>query len=410
MAQPGVAELMSELYFDESAARSVLIQIGMKPNLIIPFTTADAFWGQMVFQLDQGLGIADGIAALLAITATRYPGSKTAQALHVKYSGQPPPVTTPESRIGPEGPCPTLMLVGVDLPDEFLETIRAQLGSDAGRPAVRLQAAVRGADLGSWRQRGAVAAADPGDDADARPGSQHPGDLREIQIPAIPVHQPDCVRPRHDPYLLQSVPATMTPSDIAAAIVAETRAMSDRSNGPISTVIDAETDDRPGARSTRRRRSTRTRSKTRASCGSGTKAVAGSISPELRMEAAAANARPDPAVRATATRSSRSPGYDNEDLPNKLTFELNGPGLAPPEDLDDLPDRYRKPRPRGLQGAAMGAAQPGADWISPLHDASDVDVPSGGAVRRLGDPRYSTRTSGGNRNPVSGRGWCVLAR
>lgn len=66
-----VAALMADLYFDENMAKSVLLQIGMRPNLIPSFTDANGFWSQMVFQLTQGLGIADGIPALLGVTAKR---------------------------------------------------------------------------------------------------------------------------------------------------------------------------------------------------------------------------------------------------------------------------------------------------------------------------------------------------
>ena len=39
MKHPDVARLMAELYFDEAAARSVLLQIGFPPNMLPPFST-----------------------------------------------------------------------------------------------------------------------------------------------------------------------------------------------------------------------------------------------------------------------------------------------------------------------------------------------------------------------------------
>lgn len=330
-----VAALMAELHFDEAAAKSVLIQIGMPPHLIAPFTSPVAFWTQTVFQLGQGLGIANGIAALLTATAKSYPGNDTVQALDAKYSGKPPPVTTPDSRITSEGPCPTLMLVGADLPDEFLETIREQLGSDA-------------ADLlYVSKQQCAVQIPDPGDGA-----AQLQQQIQEVMQTYAPGEKIQVIYEKYKfrpylfsnltvfgpdttPYLLQSVPATLTPGDIAAAVVAETRAMSDRRDGPISTVIDAETDagpERLDPEKTLHENKVKDKGKLRV----GTKAVAGNISPELRMEA---QLRMRAQIRRYAY--SHSPdfqiaGYDNEDLPNKLTFELTGPGLAPPEDLDDF--------------------------------------------------------------------------
>jgi hypothetical protein len=140
--------------------------------------------------------------------------------------------------------------------------------------------------------------------------------------------------PDRTPYLLQSVPATMTPGDIAAAIVQETRAMTDRQGGTVSTVIDAVTEDgteRLDPDKTLHENKVKDKGKLRV----GTKAVAGSVSPQLRMEAQLrmraqirryAYGHPDFSIAS----------YDNEDLPNRLTFELDGPGLAPPEDLDEF--------------------------------------------------------------------------
>src|SRR5262249_32615026 len=64
----------------------------------------------------------------------------------------------------------------------------------------------------------------------------------------------------------------------------------------------------------------------------GKKAVAGNISPELRLEA---QLRMRAQIRrfALSHPSFQIVDYDNEDLPNRISLELDGPGLAPPENL-----------------------------------------------------------------------------
>jgi ubiquitin-protein ligase len=140
--------------------------------------------------------------------------------------------------------------------------------------------------------------------------------------------------PDTTPYLLQSVPATLTPRDIAAAIVQETRAMNDGRGGRVSTVIDAETDEGP-ERLDPDRSLHENKVQDQGKLRVGTKVVAGSISPELRMEA---QLRTRAQIRRYALNhpAFSIADYDNEDLPNRLTFELEGPGLAPPEDIDDF--------------------------------------------------------------------------
>src|SRR5262249_25158283 len=132
--------------------------------------------------------------------------------------------------------------------------------------------------------------------------------------------------PDTTPYLLQSVPSTMTPADIAAAIVAQIPAMSGREDATISTVIDVETDagsERLNPELTLHENKVKDKGKLRV----GTKAVAGGgmISPELRMEA---QLRMRAQIRRyeLGHRDFEIVGYDNEDLPNKITFELAGPG------------------------------------------------------------------------------------
>jgi len=334
MKHPEVAKLMTELYFDESAARSALIQVGLPAHLIPKFNDPGSFWTTVILQFEQGLWLEDGIGALIAATAESYKGNRAVQALHAKWSGVPPEVTTPGKPITSEGPCPTLMLVGADLAEEFLEVIRGQLGTSA-------------ADLlYVSKQQCAVAIPDPG--ASAASLQQQIQEIMQTYAAGaklqviyekykfrpylysdLTVFGPDTT-----PYLLQSVPATMTPRDIAAAIVQETRAMNDRHGGTVSTVIDAETENGPerlDPEKTLHENLVQDKGKLRV----GTKAIAGSISPEMRMEAQLR-------MRAQIRRYDYSHpafeivDYDNEDLPNRITFEFEGPGLAPPEDLDDF--------------------------------------------------------------------------
>jgi hypothetical protein len=129
MKHPDVARLMASLYFDEPQARSVLIQSGFPHTMLPPFTHASAFWTTVVLNLEQGLGPDGTMAALIATTAGYHPGNPDVQAMHAKWSGATQ-VTTPSSSITSEGPCSTLTLIGADLPDQFLDVIRAQLSSD----------------------------------------------------------------------------------------------------------------------------------------------------------------------------------------------------------------------------------------------------------------------------------------
>lgn len=333
MKHPEVATLMAQLYFSVDSARSVLIRSGFPAHLLPQFTDPDAFWSTVVLQMEQGMGPADVIHNLIANTAKTYEGNPEAQALLAQWNGATPQPAAAKP-ISPDGPCPTLTLVGADLPDEFLEVIRQQLGSD--EPDL----------LYVSKQQCAVAIPDPGKNA-ARlqhqiqeliqtyaPGARlqvvyerYP--FRPYLLSALTVFGPDTT-----PYLLQSVPATSTPRDIAAAIVAETRAMNERVGGPVSTVIDAETDDGPerlDPDKTLHENKVKDKGKLRV----GTKAVAGNISPELRMEA---QLRMRAQIRryAFGHPDFEIVGYDNEDLPNRITFELDGPGLAPPENLDDF--------------------------------------------------------------------------
>lgn len=335
MKHPEVAKLMAQLHFTEAAARAVLLQVGFPAHLLPTFNDgATAFWSTVVQQMELGLGEADSIPQLIADSASTFRGNPDAQAMHAKWSGAEPEVSVPSKGVTSEGPCSTLTLIGADLADEFLQVIREQLGSNT-------------ADLlYVSKQQCSVSIPDPGENA-ARlqqqvqdliqtfaPGQNIQVSYEKYQFRPYLYSNLTVFGPDTTPYLLQSVPATMTPSDIAAAIVAETRAMNDRQGGPVSTVIDAETESGPerlDPEKTLHENNIKDKGKLRI----GTKAVAGNISPELRMEA---QLRMRAQIRRFALGHSTFDivDYDNEDLPNRLTFELDGPGLAPPKDLADF--------------------------------------------------------------------------
>lgn len=335
MKHPEVATLMAELFFEEPQAKAILIRSGFPPGMLPQFTNADAFWASAVLLMERGAGEADLLSVLLADAARMLPGNADLRALHAKLTGAVPRVTTPGTAITAEGPCHTLTLIGVDLPDEFIAVIREQFGSDVAADLLYVS-----------RQQCSVAIPDPG--ANAASLQQQIQELMQTHAPGAPIQviyekyqfRPYLLSnltvfgPDTTPYSLQSVPSTVTPRDIAAAIVAETRAMTDRSGGPVSTVIDLETEagsDRLDPEKTLHENKVQDKGKLRV----GTRAVAGNISPEQRMEA---QLRMRAQIRRFAYNhpSFAITDADNEDLPNRLTFELEGPGLAPPPDLAEF--------------------------------------------------------------------------
>ena len=238
-----VASLMAMLYFDEAAAMSVLTEIGFPVHLIPPFRSAAEFWRQVIRDLYNGV-ILDGIPALTAATASRYPGNAEIKAMYAKWSDQPPTVTTSAGGSSPGESYPTLTLVGADLPDAFLRVIRDQIGSDE-------------ADLlYISKQQCAVQIPDPGDGDNAARLQEQVQEIMQAYAPgaglqvkyekykfrpslysSLTVFGPDT-----SPFLLQSVPNTMTPADITAAVVGESRVLAGSRSGTVSTVIDVETD------------------------------------------------------------------------------------------------------------------------------------------------------------------------
>jgi Effector-associated domain 1 len=332
---PKVAELMAQLYFGEPAAQTALMEIGFPPHLVPKWQDARSFWTDIVFRLDQGLGVEDGIVALLAATAKTYPGNKTVQELYSQWAGQDSMVATPPREISVNVPTPTLMLMGADLPGEFLAAIREQIGSTA-------------ADLlYVSKEQCAVAIPDPGDDAGQlqhqiqqvmqalAPNAKiqvlyDKHEFRPYLLSALTVYGPDTT-----PYLAESVPATTLAGDIAAALVQQIPGMADGRGGTVSTVIDAETAEgsmRLDPDKTLHENNVKDNQKLRV----GTKAIAGSVDPEMRMQA---QLRTRAQIRRYAYSHKETfaiTAQDDESLPNRLTFTLQGPGLAPPENLDEF--------------------------------------------------------------------------
>ncbi len=108
MKHPDVARLMTELYFDDAAAKSVLLQIGFPPHMLPPFP-ATSFWSNAVILLEQGVvgSGEESIGDLIAAAAGTFPGNKEVQALHAKWSGVhaetgPSYMATPRYELAPE--------------------------------------------------------------------------------------------------------------------------------------------------------------------------------------------------------------------------------------------------------------------------------------------------------------------
>lgn len=89
-----VAILMAELYFEEMAAQSALLQIGF-PAQMMPSFPATSFWSTAVILLEQGaVKGEDSIGDLIAATASTFPGNRKIQALRVKWSAVSPERTS----------------------------------------------------------------------------------------------------------------------------------------------------------------------------------------------------------------------------------------------------------------------------------------------------------------------------
>lgn len=335
-----VASLMAELYDTERAARLILTSAGFPPNLMPPFDQPRKFWAVVVHELELGI-IDDGVSALVRQAVRQYPGNARAKDFEARLSGAArsgiialPGTSTPEE------PCHTLMLIGADLPHEFLAVVREQLGTDA-------------ADLlYVSRQQCAVAIPDLGDNA-ARLQQQ----VQELMQSFAPntrlevvyekyLFRPylysdlTVVGPDQTRYLLQSVPATLTPHDIAAAITAETRTMNDRQGTELSTAIDAETEDgaeRLDPRKTLHDNKVQDKGTLRVAA----QALAGGGPIAYRYGIAERTQAQRRLITQLHQYSQVNPDFaviylDDEQLPSRIIAELTANGFAPPDNLEDF--------------------------------------------------------------------------
>ena len=363
MDNAGLADLLQTLYHDGSQARAVLINIGYPPGALPPFESAAASWPVVLVDLDAR--VPGGRLKLLKAARTTYPGRGpqidaflewlTVPVIEVAPEPFPVPVggwgalhrPGPGSgpvrmAVGEPGPpsasdrdepfgvvegCPTLTLAGADLPEQFLAAVRELVGGEAELLYVT-------------KEQSAVRIADPGDEGErVRRGVQEV--MRELDARCRVSYRKYSFRPYlylelvvYGPggsgYTFESVPSTSTPEDIAARLVMETyEAGTIERGGIVKLVIDLE---RAGQTS---RRLDPYATLHEGGIAEGDRfrvapeATAGSISPELRVEAVLravaqikAYARRDPARFVIV-------GCDDELLPGRIDMEIHCGGIAP---------------------------------------------------------------------------------
>ncbi|MDG6101418.1 hypothetical protein Daura_39860 [Dactylosporangium aurantiacum] len=401
-------ELLAQLYFDEDAARGVLIRIGYPLSALPKFVTAETFWPQVMLTLEAR--VSDGMIKLLKAAMLGYPGVAALEELHDEVLGAsivarpyrsgpagpgpqqpaaadgdvperhdaetggwratedtsgapapPPPGVTDDATRAGAGRCPTLGLEGADLPEQFLAVARALLGDDISMLYVA-------------REQCALRIPDPGDrDEEIRHKIQEdmraysPGCRVTFQVfPFRPylykhliVHGPDT-----SAYVLGDVPATSTPEDIAAAIIAETRDAQSGVEGLIRVVVDHDEAD-----ASRRLDPFATLHE----CGVGDgdrlrvapNAVAGSLSPQVRM---AAVVRAAAQLRGYAARRPEFviDDWDDPDVPCRVTVRITRPGLAPPPDPDGVPQPVATHRVAVHFRPMFPLVAPHIVWESPI--------------------------------------------
>jgi hypothetical protein len=71
-----VISLVQEIYFEEEAARTVLLKIGVPPSRIPVFRSAETFWPEMILKLENGI-VMDGVRKLLSAAIEAFPGRRT---------------------------------------------------------------------------------------------------------------------------------------------------------------------------------------------------------------------------------------------------------------------------------------------------------------------------------------------
>jgi hypothetical protein len=363
--------LLQHIYNTEHAARAGLLKIGYEPAWIEAFHSPGTFWPITQKHLDDR--IEDGTIKLLEQVVEDFPANGRARRLlaaekakratkapaqHVgpepgavnvesvsisprpgplavkkqATEGEPPPPPEPfaEAADAADGGCPTMTLEGADLSEQFHAAARELLG-----PGVRLLYVTDG--------QSAVRIPDPGDDGEwMRRAIQKR--MREIQREGAPKCRVTYRKYSFEPYLYvnlrvygpdttgylgELIPATATPLDVAAVFLAKTSgALPDGRDAIVRAVIDL---DEPSSRldpyATLHECGVREGAKLRI----GTQAVAGNLDPALRMDAQLR------AVSQAQTYAKKNPegftieGYDDDELPGRVTVSFTAMGLAPPD-------------------------------------------------------------------------------
>lgn len=354
MSDDPVLDLMLELYWEQGPARALLIAIGYPKAELPPFESAQQFWG------DAGPKVADKVSggrlALVERAARDNPGNARAVELFHRMKSQPPPVPvvpeqiqrvvsdpppgSPTADPAPPPPpgtalddrardrtgrFPTLTLEGADLPDQFEAAARELLGDD-----VTL--------LYRSRNQSAVLIPDPGEqDEDVRRRIQERMRVDEPACRVIfQVHtfRPYAYRelivygPDTTAYRMDSVPATMTPEDVAAGLLAGIRDAATGREGLVRVVVDHEKADfskRLDPYLTLHECGVRDGGRLRVAPD----AIAGGILPEARIRAVLHAVR---AIRRHAERDTRVvvAGCDDDVLPGSITITIDRIGLALP--------------------------------------------------------------------------------
>lgn len=329
--------LLAGLYDDEASARVLLTTIDYPRPHMPQFATPLAFWQQVVSRVEQGvMPVEDGMTVLLDAVAAHFPTNRELQALREKDEAarRPPAGETPPQPLTADGPCPTLLLTGVDKAAEFEELVRREVDPDAELVYVaREQCGVRVSDPGEARQevvnrlQQVVDAWEPG----CQVSYEHYS-FRPYLYRLLLVYGPDGT-----PYQLTGVPATMLPEDIAQAVIQQSPAMTDRRGGVVRTVIDHESAQGGG-----RQRLVDPQLclhevgvKDEDSLHVGAEATAGSVNPVMRMRAQM-RARAQIRRFEQTGHAFRIARYDNEDLPNRFHISFDAPGFAPPDDIDSF--------------------------------------------------------------------------
>ncbi|GAA2372899.1 hypothetical protein GCM10010404_30180 [Nonomuraea africana] len=331
-----VVALLAGLYDDEVSARVLLTTIEYPRAFIPQFTTSMAYWQQVISKIEQGvMPVEDGMTVLLDAVAAHFPTNKDVQALRAKDGGAPDDghrQAAPEP-LPVDGPCPTLLLIGVDKSAEFEELVRREVDADAELLYVaREQCAVRISDPGADRAevvnrlQQVVTGWEPG----AQVVYEHYS-FRPYLFRLLLVYGPDGT-----PYQMTGVPATMRPEDIAEAVIQQSPAMTDRRGGVVRTVIDHESGQGGGRQRLDPGLSLHEAGvKDEDSLRVGAEATAGAVNPVMRMRAQM-RARAQIRRFEQGRPEFRIARYDNEELPNRFHISFEAPGFAPPDDIDDF--------------------------------------------------------------------------